>query len=176
MLTKLVHILVLVALMQSPVYASDTGQIYTVFLVRHAEKMVDGSNNPPLSECGKQRAAELAIIFRSLELEHVYSSAYTRTLNTAQPIANERNLDVVQYDPRNLNEIARTLQERKRDALVVGHSNTTAVLAGLLVGQELGAFDESIYDRIYQVIMSGSEGRLSILHQPFECAVAAKEV
>jgi len=72
-----------------------------------------------------------------------------------------------------LEEFALTLKEHRRDALVVGHSNTTAVLAGLLVGDEsFSTFDESIYDRIYQVVLSDSGGRIHILQQTFSCTSA----
>jgi 2-keto-3-deoxy-galactonokinase len=53
--------------------------------------------------------------------------------------------------------------------LVVGHSNTTAVLAGLLIGEEMGSFDESIYNRVYQVVIAGDDRRLHILHTAFVC-------
>ena len=59
--------------------------------------------------------------------------------------------------------------DRRQDALVVGHSNTTGVLAGLLVGEELGGFDLDIYDRIYQVVIYKDTGRLHLLHSVFDC-------
>jgi hypothetical protein len=47
--------------------------------------------------------------------------------------------------------------------------NTTGVLAGLLIGEELGAFDLDIYDRIYQVIVHKNKSRLQLLHSGFLC-------
>jgi len=54
----------------------------------------------------------------------------------------------------------------------VGHSDTTAVLAGLLVGEKLEEFDENIYDRLYQVVLSDRGGRIDILPQSFQCQSA----
>ena len=61
------------------------------------------------------------------------------------------------------------LIDAKQDALVVGHSHTTGVLAGLLVGKEIGAFDLDIYDRVYQVVIYQNRGRLHLLHTAFVC-------
>jgi hypothetical protein len=61
------------------------------------------------------------------------------------------------------------LIKNKQNALVVGHSNTTGVLAGLLVGQEIGAFDLNIYNRIYQVVIYKNQGRLHLLNTVFDC-------
>ena len=51
----------------------------------------------------------------------------------------------------------------------MGHSNTTGVLAGLLVGEDIGAFDESIYNRIYEVVVTKNERRLHVFHTAFRC-------
>ena len=71
--------------------------------------------------------------------------------------------------PQELSDFAKLLIDRKQDALVVGHSNTTAVLAGLLVDEEMGAFDLDIYDRIYQVVIYKNSARLHLLHSAFVC-------
>ena len=161
-------------LLVSPQLSGAVGEtLYTIYLVRHAEKQLDGSGNPALSECGKQRAGEMAKIFGSIKFDSVYSTNYLRTRGTAQPTADEQQLKVKQYDPRKLEEFAFALKERRRDVLVVGHSNTTAVLAGLLTGDKsFATFDESIYDRIYQIVLSDSGGRVHMLHQTFSCSSA----
>jgi len=42
------------------------------------------------------------------------------------------------YDPLQRDDFANALKARNRDVLVVGHSNTTPVLVGLLVGNAIG--------------------------------------
>ena len=66
-------------------------------------------------------------------------------------------------------EFSQLLLDAQQDALVIGHSNTTGVLAGLLAGVSEEAFDEDIYDRLYQVVISGKQARLNLLHQSFYC-------
>lgn len=168
-------VLVLLSL-QISVEAQDSEEIFTIYLVRHAEKELAGDNprNPPLTKCGEQRAESLAIFIGGVDLDAVYSTNYTRTKSTAQPSAKKQELEIKMYNPRELNDFAKLLLERKEDALVVGHSNTTGVLAGMLVGEEIGTFDESIYNRIYQVVVCEKAGRLHVLHTAFGCGEAVK--
>lgn len=146
--------------------------IYTIYLVRHSEKEVSASmygSDPPLTPCGKKRSESLSNFLKDVPIEVIYSTDYTRTKNTALPTAQSKGLDIQQYDGETLEEFSKLLLRRKQDALVVGHSNTTGVLAGLLTGQEIGEFDLDIYDRIYQVSLRKRRGRLHILHTAFDC-------
>lgn len=143
------------------VTAQQTEEIFTIYLIRHAEKEVskEQPKDPPLTECGKERAEQLVVFFKEIDLDAVYSTEYIRTKSTALPTAMNKVKELEYYDPRNLEEFAKLLVGRKQDALVVGHSNSTANLAGLLTGQDLGSIDESIYNRIYQVVFYKDKGR-----------------
>jgi|GEM_PF-2331648 len=122
-----------------------------VFLVRHAEK-VDQSRDPDLSEAGYQRAAALADVLRSANIEYVHSSDYMRTRKTAAPVAELFGLEVRLYDPRNLPAFAEQLNEEGGIHLVVGHSNTTPALTELLGGEPGEPIEEkNEYDRLYVV-------------------------
>ncbi len=152
-------------------FAQDEEAPFTIYLVRHAEKDVSGDypKDPPLTPCGIQRAEKLAEFLELADIKAIYSSDYRRTKDTAQPAAIAKNLEINLYDPRQLEDMAKLLIERKEDALVIGHSNTTPVLAGLLVGEKLDPFDETIYNRIYQVVLSKKGGRLHVLQSSFQC-------
>ena len=146
--------------------------IYTIYLVRHSEKEMSASmygSDPPLTPCGKKRSESLSNFLKDVPIEVIYSTDYTRTKNTALPTAQLKGLNIQQYDGETLEDFSKVLLRRKQDALVVGHSNTTGVLAGLLTGQEIGEFDLDIYDRIYQVSLRKRRGRLHILHTAFDC-------
>ena len=58
-----------------PALAANEGLPTTLILVRHAEKAADGTLNPPLTELGEARAAELAYLLGHVELEAVYDGA-----------------------------------------------------------------------------------------------------
>ena len=80
-----------------------------------------------------------------------------------------KKLKIREYSPENLKKFSEYLLDLKQDALVVGHSDTTAVLAGLLAGLNLGTFENDVYDRIYQVVVYKDKSSLSIFHSMFEC-------
>lgn len=147
-------------------------RIFTVYLARHAEKHLAATDvpDPSLSNCGELRARALADILKDAKLERVYSTPFKRTLETALPAAQLHQTEVEIYDPRRLEVLAGLLLERKQDSLVIGHSNTTAVLAGLLADEEGLAFNEDEYDRLYLVTRYGNQARLTLLHQGFSCS------
>ena len=131
-----------------------------VFLVRHAEK-VDSSNDPDLSETGKERALELAKVLRSANIEYIHSSDYIRTRETAMPIAQELGLTTEIYDAGALEDLVQKLRNAGGIHLVVGHSNTTPSVVRLLGGDPGSEINEAReYDRLY--ILTGlGEGDLS---------------
>ena len=151
--------------------AQNESEIFTVYLVRHAEKESEAQDpgNPSLSSCGELRVQALARILSDIRLDNIYSTPFERSLSTARPIAESKQLEIRIYDPSRLEEFSKLLLDMQQDALVVGHSNTTGVLSGLLAGKSEEAFDEGIYDRLYQVVISGKQSRLNLLHQSFYC-------
>lgn len=168
---KYITIVLTLLSIQFTVHAQDSDEIFTIYLVRHSEKDLSANNpkDPPLTHCGHQRAESLNSFLKEVHLDAIYSTDYLRTLNTAQPSAITKELEVKIYDPKELKSFAKLLIDLKEDALVVGHSNTTGVLAGLLIDKEIGEFDEKIYNRIYQIVMYKNKGRLHILHTAFVC-------
>jgi len=149
----------------------ENNEIFTIYLVRHSEKDLtfDTTSDPPLTPCGEQRSESLSNFLSAVDLKAIYSTNYLRTKNTALPTATLKGLEIKEYDPENLKEFSIFLLKNKQDALVVGHSNTTGVLAGLLIGEDLGAFDLDIYNRVYQVVICNNNGRLHLLSTAFDC-------
>ena len=156
---------------QEIAYSQGKDEMFTIYLARHAEKatVAEDLTDPPLSACGQQRAEVLAIILKDVKLEHVYSTPYLRTRDTALPAALAHGLEVEAYDPENLAAFSEALLEKRRSALVIGHSDTTAVLAGLISGQGGEEFDEDEYDRLYLVTVSGDQSQVILLDQAFRC-------
>ena len=171
MTKKYLTIILIILGFQFDVGAQKKNETFTIYLVRHSEKSSTSNNpsDPPLTPCGEQRSLKLNSFLRDVPLHSIYSTDYNRTKKTALPTATSRGLEIKEYNPQELKDFSKLLIACKQDALVVGHSNTTGVLAGLLVGQELGAFDLDIYNRVYQVVISKNSGRLHLLHTAFEC-------
>jgi len=129
----------------------------TYYLVRHAEKTAD-KQDPALTEAGQQRAQDLVGRLANVPLTAIYSSDYIRTRDTAAPIAEAQGLDLIIYDPRDLDSLAKTLLAQKGHILIVGHSNTTPQLSELLGGPAGEPIVEATeYDRLYVVNKSGDE-------------------
>lgn len=144
--------------------APAQGESYTLYLVRHAEKVLDKSPDPALTAQGEARALRLAdliveeVVAREEGVLDIYSSDYIRTRSTASPLARQLGIEVKLYDPSDLGALARKLTRLERSALIVGHSNTTPPLAEIL-GAKPGApiVEATEYDRLYKITLRGEQ-------------------
>lgn len=129
-------------------------QITTFYLIRHAEKdRSDPKNrNPHLTVDGKERAEKWAKVFEKIALDTVISTPFNRTLETAQPTATIKNLKIGSYDPFKLDGKEFLKNYKGKKVLVVGHSNTTPMLANKLLERE-----------IYEIIPDDQNGYLFII-------------
>ncbi|MFT4925419.1 MAG: phosphohistidine phosphatase SixA [Phenylobacterium sp.] len=132
-----------------------------IYLVRHAEKQVDGTRDPALTQTGHQRAQWLANWLKGKNVQHIYSTNYQRTQQTVAPLAQQTGLTVRAYDPRQLAQFAATLKQTTDKTngivVVVGHSNTTPQLVQLLGGDAGNPIVESEYDRIYHLTLDPTQ-------------------
>ena len=73
---KLMITLCLILGLQFVMNGQNSEEMFTVYLIRHAEKAVseDKPKDPPLTKCGEQRAASLAVFLRDVELDAIYST------------------------------------------------------------------------------------------------------
>jgi len=147
---------------------------YSVYLVRHAEKGSD-SKNPQLTECGKARAEQLATLLSQTNIEHIYSTHYQRTMQTAKPLADQQQLAIKNYNPRYLEQLSLKLQQQKANTLVVGHSNTTPELVTLLTKETIAPLSEKDYQQLYQVQYIDNQAILTLFQQPLSCKNTSDE-
>jgi phosphohistidine phosphatase SixA len=113
----------------------------TIVLVRHAEKSapVDGDKgDPDLSREGRERAVRLMRAVKRYKPHEIFATAYKRTQQTAEPIANARKKLIQVYDAGKQNELVSKIMASKTDHyLIVGHSNTMPPLANLIAKKEI---------------------------------------
>ncbi len=133
-----------------------------IVLVRHAEK-VDDSRDPELSETGRARAEVLAALLKDMQIDTIYSSDYIRTRDTARPLAEALGLELELYNPGDLEALATKLRAAEGRILVVGHSNTTPRLVGLIGGEPGTDIADDEYDRLYIVVASSGGPVTSLL-------------
>ena len=137
--------------------ATDVDGSYTLYLVRHAEKQADGSDDPALNDVGRYRSEQLAAWFEEKQIKVIWSSDYRRSRDTAGPLISNLGLELSLYDPHDLPALAKTLLDNRSNALVVGHSNTTPELTRLLCQCVISGMDESEYERLIVVSVSDDE-------------------
>ncbi len=108
------------------------------YLIRHAEKdRTDPENrDPKLTAEGMARAERWATYFDTIDLDAVYSTQYVRTVMTATPTAESKQLYILSYDPRQLYSESFKLNTKDQKVLVVGHSNTTPAFVNKILGEE----------------------------------------
>lgn len=126
------------------------------YLMRHAEKTTE-KFDPDLTELGIQRAMDLADRLEDVALTHVYSSDFRRTVNTAKPVSENKNLEIILYDQKNLEGLSKELLSKDGIFLVVGHSNTTPNLSELMGGIAGEPIKEATeYNRLYILERKGN--------------------
>lgn len=150
-------LLILFACCFSNTHATNFDDSYTLYLVRHAEKQVVDNDDPDLNEAGRYRSEQLATWFEKKQIKVILSSDYRRCRDTAAPLVSNLGLELNLYDPRDLPALAKTLLDNRSNALVIGHSNTTPDLARLLCHCVISDMDESEYERLIVISVSGDE-------------------
>lgn len=157
---------VLLALASLPGCASrspppDPAQALELVVVRHAEKIADGSNDPPLSDAGRRRAASLAALVAGPRLRAVYATRLRRTQQTAAAAAQVHALPVTIYDAgQPATEFAARLRRTHAAGrvLVVGHSNTVPTIVAALCACQVAPMAEHEYDGL-SIVRIDAAGR-----------------
>jgi len=134
---------------------AELGDPVVVYVVRHAERAEDGTNDPSVSVEGQARAQTLALLLSDARIDHVHTTDLKRTRETGTPLAEALGLTFEVYDPKDLPGLATQLKATPGRHLVLGHSNTTPELVAALGGQPGAAIDDAEYDRLYVVTIPG---------------------
>jgi len=143
---------------------ADEQNVTTFYLVRHAEKTKQ-KNDPGLTAEGKERAFFLANYLKDIPLDAIYSTDYFRTRLTAQPTASSQNVPMQLYDASDLKKFSKDItgKHKNQKVLVVGHSNTTAKLANLLLGEnKFAEIPHSEYDNLYVITLGKDRKGLNL--------------
>lgn len=132
----------------------------TVIFVRHAEKEAVPAEDPGLSEAGQRRATELARqlvdadVVPGVGVDAIYSTPFRRTVETAKPVADALELQIMTYDAADTEAfLDSVIREYKgKIILVVGHSNTVPLMIGNMgASKSVPPIAEGEYDNIYLV-------------------------
>ncbi|WP_444928659.1 SixA phosphatase family protein [Microbulbifer sp. SSSA002] len=151
---------------------ADPAESQVIYLIRHGEKEKgpEAGTDPHLTNMGQRRARQLAYILGEVGIDTIYSTDYNRTRETVEPLAKALGLKVKIYDPRDLKAFADDLQQAGKRILVVGHSNSTPKLVGLLGGEKGRPIEEAYeFDRLY-ILVRDKAGVTTLLQRygPFK--------
>ena len=151
----LLAIVILKLLVSSSVLSAE--ETRSIYLVRHAEKQHDGTRDPSLTEKGKLRANNISEQLSNTNIIGVYSTDYKRTKQTALPLAEFLEIEVTFYNSGQLEDFAMQILSGHGNVLIVGHSNTTPELVKMLGGSSYGPIADTVYDRLYHLVIKDSE-------------------
>jgi phosphohistidine phosphatase SixA len=124
-----------------------------IYLVRHFQKQsppAGSSKDVNLTDVGQTNAILLAKHLKSKQIQTIYSTSFNRTKQTAAPSSEAFGLRPIMYDPQLLKAFSAKLLAANDNQLVVGHSNTTGILFGLL-GCDTAVLREQDYGDIFVV-------------------------
>lgn len=154
--------ILLVSFLSLFLFTSAYSQDITYILVRHGEK--DSNRfDPALSAEGQARANRFFEVIKKYNPDQIFSTPYKRTRLTVDPLATNLNgkyrIFVQSYDGSELEKFAQQLLQLKAKCVVIaGHSNTTPILANLLIKEEkYPDLGESVYNKIYIIKIKGTK-------------------
>jgi broad specificity phosphatase PhoE len=158
--------------------SAAVSQPSTVVLVRHGEKAVEPSNDPPLSAAGQQRAQDLLKALSDAKVSAIITTQFERTKMTAKPLADSLHVTPTVVSGSSLkaqiDTIASKVKNAKKGAtvLVVGHSNTLALIIAALGGPKMPELCDAEYSNLF-VLEMGEPGSAKLIRGHFGAADVA---
>ena len=146
---------------------SQAEECTSLYLIRHAEKVRDNSENknPHLNAKGLLRANKWKDILKHVKFDKVISTNLFRTLETASPISKSNDLKINTYVPSKEFYENFIKQNTGKTILIVGHSNTTPSFVNSLIEED---FYKDIKDdnngNLYHVYKCGNSSPNHVLY------------
>lgn len=110
----------------------------TYYFIRHAEKELSdpAKKDPHLTEEGLERAAFWAKYFADKNIEEIYSTNYSRTIQTVIPLLDTLKLDLNIYNNSELYSQEFLRDTNGKTVLIVGHQLSLPTLMNKILGEE----------------------------------------
>jgi 2,3-bisphosphoglycerate-dependent phosphoglycerate mutase len=128
----------------------------TIIFVRHAEQTSHDDADPSLSEAGQRRVSELTRQLVDADvvagIDAIYATAFKRSTETVQPLADRLDLPINIYDSADtelvLDQILKA--HKGKIVVVVGHRNTVPeLIANLGASKNVPPIARNEFDNIY---------------------------
>ena len=133
----------------------------TIYLIRHAEKASDGTTDPGLSDAGMDRTKKWGDYFQDKNISTYYMTKYKRAVETATYTNGQvmsllskpgttYNIMMKNYDPMSLSLKDVAKENKGKNIVIVGHSNTIPAQINALIGEKKYAdMQENEYGNLY---------------------------
>lgn len=129
-----------------------------IYIIRHAEKSNEPANNPHLTIEGKVRAEALKFFLKDKNIKVVFSTQTARTIETAKPLSRLINIPIQYYGNDTLPAFVQKVISLKKNAVIVGHSNTVVfMLNSLDLPHTITSIPDNDYDNMF--IIKTKNGR-----------------
>ncbi len=121
-----------------------------IYIVRHAEKSLDGSKDPLLTSEGEERAKTLADLLKRRKIERFYATETQRAVSTAKPLADLMKKPVLFYSSDSIPQFIIKVLDSAVNTLVVGHSNTVLkILFDMGLNPSIKEIGDNEYDHLF---------------------------
>ena len=122
----------------------------TILIIRHADRAGEADS---LSTAGVWRSKALAHTAGAAGVKAIYHSDTQRTQRTAEPLAKELGLTPIVYPAKEFDAlVARIFAEQEGNTvLVVGHSNTVAMIVAAAGGPTIPDLPDDEFDKLFVV-------------------------
>ena len=127
----------------------------TYYFIRHAEKDLSDPTNqdPHLTDEGLERAKFWGEYFSDKSLEMVYSTKYTRTIQTAIPTLDTTKLQLAFYDTNTLYSPKFLKETQGKTVLIIGHQLSAPTLINKLLGEKkYEKIPADVYGNLFTVV------------------------
>lgn len=107
----------------------------TVMFVRYAEPVAGLAGEDSLSEAGRRRAEDLRRTLANVDVvrgpDAIYVSSYRPTRETAESVAREGNVQVEEFDPNNIERLARRVLKKYKGKVVLVVADPASIRAAI---------------------------------------------
>lgn len=150
-------------------FATFQRPVTTIILVRHAEKIIDPSNNDvDLSPAGQARALEIVRTFGDAGVNAIYATQYKRTQQTVKPLADKLGLPVTIVDSKGTQDLLGQIraQYSGQTVFIAGHNSTVPEIIAALGGPQYPLIPESEYDNLF-IVTAYRTGKVKIVKMKY---------
>lgn len=142
---------------------SSNEDFVTIYLTRHAEKKLESTPDPNLSDLGVQRAERLAKMLKKVAIDSLYSTDLKRTRQTLGFLAEQNGLTINLYTFPAQETLARRFHSEFGKCYVVsGHSNTIPSFVNALLGEDrFQEINDTEYDNLF-IVKIHKSGSISL--------------